>query len=77
MVARRLFFPARLGLFQKHNAKVPVCLPQMRFFNRPWAYIIFACEKFLPFAKYVGLQQNKARVSSNEPPLALKLYSQI
>lgn len=59
LLPARLFFPACLGLFQKSAAKVPVCLPKMQFFNRPWAYIRFACEKFLPFAKYVGLCKNK------------------
>ena len=80
LLPARLFFdvhPGRLGLFQKYAAKVPVCLPKMRFPGRPWAYIKFVGEKFLPFAKYVGLCQKKARGSSNEPPLALRFYYNI
>lgn len=65
--------PVLLGLFQKYTAKVPVRLLKMQFSRRSWAYIKFVNEKFLSFSKYVGLCQNKARGSSNEPPLALRL----
>lgn len=66
-------FPVLLGLFQKYTAKVPVCLLKMQFSHRSWAYIKFVGEKSLSFAKYVGLCRDKARGSSNEPPLALRL----